>query len=235
MQQERESETDIALPKHAHRSVRFRPAGGAHRAAAGRAARRGAAAGGAAGVPRELEDRSVRDLPELLRAGDALVVNDTKVIPARLRPRASAAANRAERSRRPCTKRLDGSRWRAFVQPAKKPRGRRRRPLRRRGQGLLPRPARRHGRSQGRGRRGHAGLRVSRRRCSTRPSPSAATCRCRPISRRRARRRRAGPHRLPDHVRARRRLGRGADGGPAFHRRADGAALARARRRRCTR
>ena len=33
-----------------------------------------------------------------------------------------------------------------------------------------------------------------------------------------------GPHRLPDAVRARRRLGRGADRGPAFHRRARGAA-----------
>ena len=31
-----------------------------------------------------LEDRSVRDLPGILRPGDALVVNDTKVIPARL-------------------------------------------------------------------------------------------------------------------------------------------------------
>ena len=30
-------------------------------------------------------DRGVRDLPSFLRAGDALVVNDTKVIPARLR------------------------------------------------------------------------------------------------------------------------------------------------------
>jgi S-adenosylmethionine:tRNA ribosyltransferase-isomerase len=34
-----------------------------------------------------LEHRSVRDLPELLNAGDALVVNDTKVIPARLNGR----------------------------------------------------------------------------------------------------------------------------------------------------
>src|SRR5271155_5538632 len=34
-----------------------------------------------------LEHRRVRDLLEYLRAGDALVVNDTKVIPARLRGR----------------------------------------------------------------------------------------------------------------------------------------------------
>ncbi len=66
-----------------------------------------------------LEDRGVRDLPELLRAGDALVVNDTKVIPARLRGR------RIGRETEPkieatLTKRLDGSRWNAFVKPAKK-------------------------------------------------------------------------------------------------------------------
>jgi len=42
-----------------------------------------------------LEDRSVRDLPDLLRAGDVLVFNDTKVIPARLhgmRARGESAA-----------------------------------------------------------------------------------------------------------------------------------------------
>src|SRR5690606_41599003 len=41
------------------------------------------------------EDRTVRDLPELLEPGDALVFNDTKVIPARLpgiRPRREAVA-----------------------------------------------------------------------------------------------------------------------------------------------
>ena len=31
---------------------------------------------------REVSDRSVRDLPELLELGDVLVFNDTKVIPA---------------------------------------------------------------------------------------------------------------------------------------------------------
>ena len=56
----------------------------------------------------ELEDRGVRDLPDLLRAGDVLVVNDTKVIPARLKGR------RVGRETEPkieatLTKRLDGS------------------------------------------------------------------------------------------------------------------------------
>jgi len=35
-------------------------------------------------APTEFDDRGVRDLPDLLRPGDALVVNDTKVIAARL-------------------------------------------------------------------------------------------------------------------------------------------------------
>jgi S-adenosylmethionine:tRNA ribosyltransferase-isomerase len=70
------------------------------------------------GTP-ELEDRGVRDLPDLLDPGDALVVNDTRVIPARL------SGRRIGRDTEPkieatLTERLDGSRWRAFVRPAKK-------------------------------------------------------------------------------------------------------------------
>jgi S-adenosylmethionine:tRNA ribosyltransferase-isomerase len=66
-----------------------------------------------------LEDRVVRNLPDLLRAGDTLVVNDTKVIPARLRGR------RIGRETEPkieatLIRRLDGSRWRALVKPARK-------------------------------------------------------------------------------------------------------------------
>lgn len=38
-----------------------------------------------------LADRGVRDLPSLLRPGDLLVVNDTRVVPARLRARRGAA------------------------------------------------------------------------------------------------------------------------------------------------
>jgi S-adenosylmethionine:tRNA ribosyltransferase-isomerase len=66
-----------------------------------------------------LEDRVVSDLPELLRAGDALVLNDTKVIPAALEgsrirdeARAHVSFNLIER--------IDGSRWRAFARPAKR-------------------------------------------------------------------------------------------------------------------
>jgi S-adenosylmethionine:tRNA ribosyltransferase-isomerase len=70
------------------------------------------------GAP-EFEDRGVRDLPELLRAGDALVVNDTKVIPARLTGRRIGRGAQAG-IEVTLTKRLDGSRWHAFVKGAKK-------------------------------------------------------------------------------------------------------------------
>ena len=66
-----------------------------------------------------LEDRGVRDLPELLRAGDALVVNDTKVIPARLKGRRIGRGAEATLEAT-LTKRLDGSRWNAFIKGAKK-------------------------------------------------------------------------------------------------------------------
>lgn len=42
-------------------------------------------------APNGLHDRQIRDLPSLLRAGDCLVVNDTRVIPARLEGRRGAA------------------------------------------------------------------------------------------------------------------------------------------------
>jgi S-adenosylmethionine:tRNA ribosyltransferase-isomerase len=68
----------------------------------------------------EFEDRGVRDLPDILRPGDALVVNDTKVIPARLSGRRIGRAGTEPRIEVTLHQRLDGSRWRAFVRPAKK-------------------------------------------------------------------------------------------------------------------
>jgi len=67
----------------------------------------------------QLEDCTVRDLPDLLRTGDALVINNTRVIPARL------SGRRIGRGAEPAIEatlhqRLDGSRWRAFVKPAKR-------------------------------------------------------------------------------------------------------------------
>jgi S-adenosylmethionine:tRNA ribosyltransferase-isomerase len=66
-----------------------------------------------------LADRVFRDLPDLLRPGDVLVLNDTRVIAARLAGRreregASAAVSAT------LHKRLSLSRWAAFVRPAKR-------------------------------------------------------------------------------------------------------------------
>jgi S-adenosylmethionine:tRNA ribosyltransferase-isomerase len=65
------------------------------------------------------EDRGVRDLPALLREGDALVFNDTRVIPAALegvRRRGDLTANVAVT----LIERVDASRWRALARPAKR-------------------------------------------------------------------------------------------------------------------
>jgi S-adenosylmethionine:tRNA ribosyltransferase-isomerase len=67
----------------------------------------------------KFEDRVVRDLPDLLRPGDQLVVNDTKVIPASLHGRRLGRATEAK-IEATLIKRLDGSRWQALVRPAKK-------------------------------------------------------------------------------------------------------------------
>src|SRR5437016_7243636 len=72
------------------------------------------------GAAPEFEDRGVRDLPELLRPGDAMVVNDTRVIPARLVGRRIGRGDSAPKIEATLHRRLDGSRWRAFVKPAKR-------------------------------------------------------------------------------------------------------------------
>jgi S-adenosylmethionine:tRNA ribosyltransferase-isomerase len=68
----------------------------------------------------EVADGRVRDLPDLLRSGDALVVNDTKVIPARLFGRRIGRGANEPGIEATLHQRLDGSRWRAFVKPAKR-------------------------------------------------------------------------------------------------------------------
>ena len=62
-----------------------------------------------------LADRHVADLPDLLRPGDLMVVNDTRVIPARLRGRRGAARVEALLHRR-----VDGRRWLAFARPGRR-------------------------------------------------------------------------------------------------------------------
>lgn len=68
-------------------------------------------------VPGEgaLADLTVRDLPGLLRQGDVLVFNDTRVIPAQLEGRRGEALIGAT-----LHKRIDLRRWQAFVRNAKR-------------------------------------------------------------------------------------------------------------------
>ncbi|MFM9828016.1 MAG: tRNA preQ1(34) S-adenosylmethionine ribosyltransferase-isomerase QueA [Sphingomonas sp.] len=65
--------------------------------------------------PAALHDRIVRDLPQLLRAGDMLVFNDTRVIPAQLEGKRGEASIGAT-----LHKREGPRRWRAFVRNAKR-------------------------------------------------------------------------------------------------------------------
>jgi len=62
-----------------------------------------------------LADAEVLDLPGFLAPGDVLVVNDTRVIPARLRGHRGEAKVEATLHRR-----LSGDCWQAFARPAKK-------------------------------------------------------------------------------------------------------------------
>jgi S-adenosylmethionine:tRNA ribosyltransferase-isomerase len=66
-----------------------------------------------------LQDRIVADLPQMLRPGDQLVVNDTKVIAAQLTGR-RIGRDTEPKIEATLIKRLDGSRWQALVKPAKK-------------------------------------------------------------------------------------------------------------------
>jgi S-adenosylmethionine:tRNA ribosyltransferase-isomerase len=71
------------------------------------------------GAAEPLADKMIADLPELLRPGDALVFNDTKVIPAELtgtRERDGASAQVSVT----LTDRIDANRWHALARPAKR-------------------------------------------------------------------------------------------------------------------
>ena len=63
----------------------------------------------------DLADRRVRDLPSLLRAGDCLIFNDTRVIPAQLEGTRGDARIGAT-----LHKRIDLRRWQAFIRNAKR-------------------------------------------------------------------------------------------------------------------
>ena len=66
-------------------------------------------------MPSALTDHAVRDLPGLLRAGDLLVFNDTRVIPARLKGQRGAA-----RVSVTLHQMLGPDLWRVFAKPAKR-------------------------------------------------------------------------------------------------------------------
>lgn len=68
----------------------------------------------------ELADHGVRDLPQLLRAGDCLVFNDTRVIPAQLEGVRRTFKGGEARIGVTLHKRLDLRRWQAFVRNAKR-------------------------------------------------------------------------------------------------------------------
>ena len=62
-----------------------------------------------------LADKTVADLPDCLNAGDLMIFNDTRVLPARLTGRRGEARIEVTLHRR-----LDESHWRCFARPAKK-------------------------------------------------------------------------------------------------------------------
>ncbi len=67
----------------------------------------------------ELEDKHIRDLASLLRKGDVLIVNDTKVIPARLMGSRERNGVSVE-VEATLLKRLSPERWQALARPAKR-------------------------------------------------------------------------------------------------------------------
>jgi S-adenosylmethionine:tRNA ribosyltransferase-isomerase len=68
----------------------------------------------------ELLDKSVSDLAEFLRPGDALVVNDTRVIPAQLSGVRTGRGDSEPKIEATLHKRLDAQTWLAFAKPGKK-------------------------------------------------------------------------------------------------------------------
>jgi len=70
--------------------------------------------------PDGFADRTMRDLPDLLKPGDVLVFNNTKVIPAALSGRRIGRGAAEPRIDVLLHARLDEQRWKAFAKPGKK-------------------------------------------------------------------------------------------------------------------
>jgi len=68
----------------------------------------------------DFTDHVVADLPGLLRAGDVLVFNDTRVIPAALSGHRVGRGGAEPAIEVLLHQRLDGSRWKAFAKPGKR-------------------------------------------------------------------------------------------------------------------
>ena len=67
-----------------------------------------------------LADRHVGDLPKLLRKGDCLIFNDTRVIPAQLEGKRGNASIGATLHKRIGPDLVEGRRWQAFIRNAKR-------------------------------------------------------------------------------------------------------------------
>jgi len=72
------------------------------------------------GADAELDDRIVRDLPQILAPGDTLVFNDTRVIPAQLIAKRVGRGQSEPEVGITLHKRESGNRWRAFAKPGRK-------------------------------------------------------------------------------------------------------------------
>jgi S-adenosylmethionine:tRNA ribosyltransferase-isomerase len=70
--------------------------------------------------PDKLEDRQVSELPAILRPGDLMVFNDTKVIPAQLEGRRARPGSPEVAVEVTLHKRAGESRWQAFAKPGRR-------------------------------------------------------------------------------------------------------------------
>jgi S-adenosylmethionine:tRNA ribosyltransferase-isomerase len=107
-------EPQFLAPRAAPTSPQAPPAQGA-----GRGEGQGYTPGPEPPVHPILQDCRIRDLPDLLRPGDAMVVNDTRVIRAALTGERLRGPNRATVAFN-LHKRIDEYRWLAFARPAKR-------------------------------------------------------------------------------------------------------------------
>ena len=70
--------------------------------------------------PESFEDRIVRELPAILRSGDILVINDTRVITAALYGRRVGRGDHEPEISVVLFERIDAARWKAFAKPGKR-------------------------------------------------------------------------------------------------------------------